>query len=170
MASLSKSYTKEKLTGKVYTPRFVVDKILDDICFVGKNILGKTILDPACGDGRFLMAVAERIIKNSELSDLKLNLEKIYGWDIDKQAINECINSLNTLVKDYSIAINWNIKVYNSLEKLKKNNIFQQSDTQKFDFIIGNPPYIRIQHLEDKQRKYIQQNPLKRKNDIFYNF
>lgn len=158
MASLSKIYTNEKLNGKVYTPRFVVDKILDDIHFTGNNILGKTILYPACGDGRFLVVIAERIIKFSTKDNLKQNLEKIYGWDIDKQAINECINNLNELIKDYNFKVNWNIKVCNSIEKLQKNNLFQQQEIQKFDFIVGNPPYIRIQHLEEMQRKYIQQN------------
>ncbi len=158
MASLSKIYTNEKLNGKVYTPRFVVDKILDDINFTDNNILGKTILDPACGDGRFLVVVAERIIKNSSKENLKQNLEKIYGWDIDEQAINECITNLNELIKDYNFNVEWNIKVCNSIEKLQKNNLFQQQEIQKFDYIVGNPPYIRIQHLEELQRKYIQQN------------
>lgn len=158
MASLSKIYKDEKLTRKVYTPRFIVDKILNNINFNDKNILGKTLLDPACGNGRFLVAVAERIIKYSEIQDLKQNLEKIYGWDIDKKAINECKNNLNELIKDYNINIDWNIEVCNSLEKLPKVDLFQNNDTIKFDYIVGNPPYIRIQHLDETQRKFIQQN------------
>ena len=158
MASLSKTYTEEKLYGKVYTPKFVVDKILDDINFIGDNILGKTILDPACGDGRFLVVVAERIILYSSKNDLQQNLKYIYGWDIDKQAITECINNLNKLTEDFNLTINWNIKVTDSIEKLQNNNLFQAQDTPKFDFIVGNPPYIRIQHLDEKQRKYIQQH------------
>ncbi len=116
MASLLKTYTDEKLIGKIYTPRFIVEKILDDIHFTSKNVVGKTILDPACGDGRFLAVVAERIIKYSAKEDLINNLEKIYGWDIDPQAVNSCINNLNEVIKDYNIEINWNIKVCNSLE------------------------------------------------------
>lgn len=158
MASLSKTYTEEKLIGKVYTPRFVVEKILDDIDFNNENILGKTILDPACGDGRFLVIVAERIIKYSTRQNLKENLEKIYGWDIDKQAVNKCITNLNELISDYELNVNWNITICNSIEKLQSNNLFQQQEIQKFDYIVGNPPYIRIQHLDEKQRKYIQQN------------
>lgn len=157
MASLSKTYSKEKLKGIVYTPKFIVKKILDDLNFKNKNILKKTILDPACGDGRFLIAVAKRIIKFSTTENIKENLEKIYGWDIDAQAINECINKLNDLIKDYNVTINWNVKFCNSIEKLQKYNLFQQ-EMQKFDYIVGNPPYIRIQHLEEEQRKYIQSN------------
>jgi len=149
MASLTKKYTNQKLLGKIYTPRFVVDKIVENIGFNKETILGKTILDPSCGDGRFLTVVAEQIIKVSSKQDLKQNLEKIYGWDIDKQAVQSCIESLNKLVESYAMEVNWNIEVCNSLYKITNT-------TQKFDFIVGNPPYIRIQHLEENERDFIQ--------------
>ena len=41
---------------------------------------------------------------------------------------------------------------------MKKCCYFGILYTQKFDFIVGNPPYIRIQHLDLEQREYIQQN------------
>ena len=91
MASLLKTYTDEKLIGKIYTPRFIVEKILDDIHFTSKNVVGKTILDPACGDGRFLAVVAERIIKYSAKEDLINNLEKIYGIALSANTPNPLI-------------------------------------------------------------------------------
>jgi predicted RNA methylase len=150
MASLNKTYNNQKLLGQVYTPRFVVEKILADIGFDNPNILGKTILDPSCGDGRFLTVVAEKIIELSPKETLQENLEKIYGWDIDEQAIAYCIENLNELVKPFAIQVNWNIHICNSLKKII------EFDTQKFDFIVGNPPYIRIQHLEETERTFLQ--------------
>lgn len=158
MGSLSKTYTNEKLNGKIYTPKFIVEKILKDIDYDNEKILGKSILDPACGDGSFLMAVAEKILKYSSKDKLKNNLEKIYGWDIDAQAVNKCINNLNSLVKDYIENVQWNIQVCNSIEKLPDLNLFERNHIMTFDYIIGNPPYIRIQHLDEHQRKYIQKN------------
>jgi methylase of polypeptide subunit release factors len=158
MASLAKTYDNQKLNGKVYTPEFIVNKILDDIQYNSSDILGKTILDPACGDGRFLTIAAQRILQYSKPENLNENLEKIYGWDIDEQAVEECRQNLNELIKDRNLSVNWNIEVCNSIEKLQKSNLFQTDKCQKFDFIVGNPPYIRIQHLDELQRKYIQQN------------
>ena len=158
MASLTKIYDIQKLNGKVYTPEFIVNKILEDIDYNSPEILGKTILDPACGDGRFLLCAAKRIIKFSPAKQLKENLEKIYGWDIDKQAIDKCKKKLNKLITTFDFQIEWNITKCNSIEKLQIQNLFHQSETAKFDFIVGNPPYIRIQHLDEGQRKYIQQN------------
>ncbi|MDR2840008.1 MAG: N-6 DNA methylase [Paludibacter sp.] len=159
MASLAKSYSQEKLFGQVYTPNFIVCKILDDIGFNSSAILGKKIIDPACGDGRFLVEVAKRIIEVSDEKDLKANLECIYGWDIDEFAIIECRENLNNLIKNKNIDIQWKISVTDSIKKYEKPDLFAvNTDFQKFDFIVGNPPYIRIQHLDIVQRQYIQNN------------
>jgi len=149
MASLQKTYGKEKLTGQIFTPDFIVKKILDDVNFKNKTCLGKTILDPACGDGRFLCEVAERIIKFSSENKLKENLEKIQGWDIDKVALEDARKNLNKFIEDFKFKINW---------KLIQKDTLKEKTAEQFDFIIGNPPYIRIQHLEKKQREYIQEN------------
>ncbi|TAF63039.1 MAG: N-6 DNA methylase [Cytophagales bacterium] len=150
MASLTKTYDNQKLLGQVYTPRFVVEKMLSDIGFDNKSIVGKTILDPSCGDGRFLTVVAEKMIALSPKEELKANLEKIYGWDIDAQAIDYCLENLNELIKPLAIQVDWNIQVTNALKKIT------ELDAPKFDFIVGNPPYIRIQHLEEAERTFIQ--------------
>lgn len=158
MASLAKSYTQEKLFGQIYTPNFIVCKILDDVGYNSPKILGKTIIDPACGDGRFLVEIVKRIIKFSSKNELKKNLEYVYGWDIDKIAIIECRKNLNELIKDRDVNIDWNISEENSIKKHEKPDLFASSTNQKFDFIVGNPPYIRIQHLDLEQRNYLQRN------------
>jgi len=156
MGSLARTYSKEKLKGMVYTPVFIVHKILDDIGYAGTSILGKRIIDPACGDGRFLVEVAKRIIELSPVNQLKHNLECIYGWDIDSNAIKECIDNLNALV---SIPVDWNVRQTNSIKHIQKRNLFlQKNEAEEFDYIVGNPPYIRIQHLDIEQREYIQKN------------
>lgn len=152
MASLVKTYSSEKQLGQIYTPHFIVSKILDQVGYLDKQLLGKTILDPACGDGRFLAQIVSRILQYSPPEALTQNLENVYGWDIDKEAIEQCIANLNQLIAATGVSINWNIMVCDSLEKLPDDRL----NTPKFDFIVGNPPYIRIQHLEKEQRTYIQ--------------
>ncbi|RLA08782.1 MAG: N-6 DNA methylase [Gammaproteobacteria bacterium] len=160
MASLLKEYSKEKLTGQIWTPFYIVDKILDDIKYDGSDVLGKTILDPACGDGRFLIKIAQRIIKYSKLCDLQHNLNNIYGWDIDKKAIKIARQKLDKIIQPYDICVNWNLKICNSLQQINGQiDLFSdKKQIQKFDFIVGNPPYIRIQHLNESTRQYIKKN------------
>lgn len=153
MTSLIKQYNQKKLLGQVYTPIFIVQKILDDIGYKGASIIGKKILDPACGDGRFLEEVVKRIIHYSTKDTLAQNLKNVHGWDIDPIAVSECIHKLNHLI--YPLQIEWNIKCYNALEYLvEQQDVFK--NTISYDFIVGNPPYIRIQHLDEYQRRWIQ--------------
>ena len=159
MVSLLKEYSKEKLTGQIFTPSYIIEKILNDVGYTShENIIGKKILDPACGDGRFLLKIAERIIQHSSIDDLKENLENLYGWDIDEKSVQQSIRNLNTLLTNYNTKVNWNIKVLNALHKgIMQPDLFSTPEhIQKFDYIVGNPPYIRIQHLEPNERKFIQ--------------
>lgn len=149
MASLSKTYSEEKRFGQIYTPTPIVEKILAACGYDSPTILGKKILDPACGDGRFLSVVVARIIAYSPKADLAKNLSFVYGWDIDEAAITSCKSNLDALIAPYQITVAWNIEVCDALHQMEENT---------FDFIVGNPPYIRIQHLEAAQRKYIQTN------------
>lgn len=148
MASLIKEYDNKKLNGVIYTPFYVVDKILDDIGYDNKDILKKSILDPACGDGRFLQKVIQRIIKFSSTEELEENLSYVEGWEIDSDSVEQCVDNLNELIKHLNISIDWNIKNVNSLRQ--RNNTF--------DYIVGNPPYVRIQHLTEEEREYIKTN------------
>lgn len=86
---------------------------------IREKLLGKlpsnksnpTVLDPGCGTGEFL-DTASKYFKNP----------KLFGWDIEK----ELIDIAERLVPQA------NLKVINTL-KVDTN--------EKFDFVIGNPPY-----------------------------
>ncbi|MBI5404217.1 MAG: N-6 DNA methylase [Ignavibacteriae bacterium] len=157
MASLNKEYSEEKLKGKIYTPFQIVDRILDEVGYFNESDFEKKILDPACGDGRFLIRIVNRIIDNSKSSNYVKYLSNIYGWDIDEEAVFDCKKKLDDIVKPLGLKINWNISVKNSLYSNIEEDLFsEQKEFDKYSFIVGNPPYIRIQHLEEKQRKYIQ--------------
>ncbi|MCF2446395.1 SAM-dependent methyltransferase [Dyadobacter sp. CY345] len=149
MASQTRTFDKKKLLGQIYTPIHIVEKILKDTGFYELDFSSQTILDPACGDGRFLISIAQYIIENSSIADLKRNLENIHGWDIDPDAITACRYNLDELVKPYSLDINWNLENVDALIQIDRR--------EKFDLIIGNPPYIRIQNLANDQRLFIQQ-------------
>ena len=150
MASLSRTYDQKKLLGQVYTPSFIVQKILDESGIDSPAFLGKTTLDPACGDGRFLVEVVRRIVKFSPAADLENYLKQIQGWDIDQEALDLCRNYLNEEIETLGVSMHWNL--------VKKDALQEIDSEQKFDFIVGNPPYIRIQHLPEAQRAFLQEN------------
>ena len=73
-----------KALGEFYTPKEVVEYILDAVGYDGRGVIGKKLLDPACGSGTFLVEALRRYLKASE----QLVEEK--GWPgILKELCNE---------------------------------------------------------------------------------
>lgn len=165
---------EKKLNGIVYTPNWIVQLILDKLDY-NENIYDKKIIDPACGEGAFLTEVVERFIidakqKNINNSEIKKALqENIFGFDIDETAIEKCIASINKIAIKYGIDdVRWQMLKTDSLDK---NFVSKYFDT--FDFVVGNPPYIRIQHLGKERRSKIQNDwglCEKGSTDIFITF
>jgi hypothetical protein len=159
MGSLNKQYSRQKLLGEIYTPSHIVGKILDDAGFSSAQVIGKRILDPACGDGQFLIEIVRRIIRYAPPDKLQSALQCVHGWDIDAGAGAKCIANLDSIVAPLGLEIKWNIKICDALQNHRRPDLFFQNENgMMFDYIFGNPPYIRIQHLEESQRHYIQEN------------
>ncbi len=151
--------TKQKTDGVIYTPEWVVRLILDDIGYKN-NIYSKSIIDPSCGEGAFLIEIVKRFIKDCKQNKLsnyeiiKLLSNNIYGWDIDVNSINKCKFNLLNICRQYDINnVDWNIFVLDSLDRANVRKHFNH-----FDFVVGNPPYIRIQHLGPERRKLLQKS------------
>ncbi len=162
MLSYIKTYDEEKTKGKVYTPHFIVQKILDDIGYTDSSVLCKYILEPSCGDGQFLSEIVKRICMKSNETNVLEHLQYVYAFDIDRYAIEKAKNKLNQIVFSFfpSLSnqnIHWNIFHENTLYLINQS-IFNDYSLPLFDFIVGNPPYIRIQHLELPVRKFIQKH------------
>ena len=83
---LTKSEERVRKYGEVYTPMWVVKKMCD---MLGEEnpeawtVLEKTVLEPACGNGNFLVEIFERKLKLCRnVQDGLLALRCIYGIDI----------------------------------------------------------------------------------------
>lgn len=147
-----------KKNGRVYTPAYIVDNILDLTGYTD-NIRKKHVIDNSCGDGAFLKEIVHRYcecFKNTKKDELKNELELyIHGIEIEKEEQQKCINNLNKLIKKYGLdEVNWDIKCADTI-KVKDYD-------GKMDFVLGNPPYVRVHNLGDsfdeiKRFSYAQQ-------------
>lgn len=145
----------KKLHGVFYTP--------DDVAgFIVKNTLGRLIsenpkflenvrlLDPACGEGVFLLQALKYLHKiNNNLNSNLVN--NLFAIDIDKDAIRLCRKNLAWLSGELSgenlqLAGRFNIVSGDTLDPddvIKKNlEIRKVIEKGGFDVIVGNPPYI----------------------------
>lgn len=149
-----------KENGVIYTPEWIVDHILD-LCNYKLNIYDKKVLEPGCGEGAFLTKIVERIIidaRDNNINDQDLLMvlsQNVFGLDIDAQAIEKCKIKLNNICDKYNLSkCSWdNIKVATILSSKTIEDY-----TSNFDFIFGNPPYVRIQNLDKISREFIINN------------
>ena len=86
-----KRQTRRKITAEDFTPLTLVNEILDRLTIDSNNEVwaeDKTFVDPACGNGNFLIEVLKR--KLNLKHDPLTALSTIYGADIMLDNINEC--------------------------------------------------------------------------------
>ncbi len=106
----------EKQLGQFWTPPAIVDFMFE---LVGFDPLWK-VIDPACGEGIFLLKAAER------------GCGAIAGVDIDPKAIERAKTLLGRHLSK--------VRLYcqDGLEPINDENAFWRGD---YDLVIGNPPF-----------------------------
>lgn len=140
---------------QIFTPDWVANMMLNKIGYIPSNdIHHKHIIDNSCGDGAFLCEIVDRFIKKGIVddissTDLKHLMEThIHGIEIDNNLCAKTIGNLNKVASKYSITnVKWDI--------VNKDAIDCKEYWYKMDYVVGNPPYCRIQDVpEDKREKY----------------
>ncbi len=139
--------------GEYYTPVWLANFLIDKIGFNGE--LNNKILDPSCGSGIFLSLEIKKILKKYYKSTInKTNLlssilETIIGFEINPLAII-------TAKTNYLFAIHTLIPFIKELIEIPiySYDVISASPlTFKFDLIIGNPPWINWEDLDNVYRE-----------------
>ena len=131
----SRERTLKRKSGQYYTPESFSERLIGELLKIKKGKKDDCLLDPSCGDGSFLLAAAKY-----------LDLDYIYGYDIDIYAL---LISATRLISAYP-GKGW--------PKLKKYNYLLEENREKFDYIVGNPPYrVNLDDLTKTklEKKYI---------------
>jgi adenine-specific DNA-methyltransferase len=158
--------SKKKTKGEVFTKQFIIDFMLNETYDPTKM---DYILEPGCGDSRFIIEILKRLILlyKDDIETLNDKISKIYGIEIDQINYNESVNNIEKLLSEYDfIEARPNIIHGDALI----NNIVEEI---KFNYIVGNPPYVRIHNLPKEYLTILQKNYTFLKNgmvDIYYGF
>lgn len=137
-----------KHSGQVFTPDYLVNLILDEAGYKGVNILQKHCIDNSCGDGAFLCEIVSRYIKaykevNADIEKLPLEiLTYIHGIELDPVAYENCLENLKAICKSLEVECN-------HFDVANADTLSLSEFDGKMDFVIGNPPYVRVHNLED---------------------
>ncbi|OPX83879.1 MAG: N5-glutamine S-adenosyl-L-methionine-dependent methyltransferase [Pelotomaculum sp. PtaB.Bin013] len=154
---------KKKNSGIYYTPldvaSYMVERCLNKLCKNsedGKKLLNYRYADFSCGSGIFLLQILRSIVSKTGISSVNEYLSfvstSLFGVDISNQAI-DCAHYtlLSYIMKN---AHNERVNIASILQVLSKNIVCADATKlasyisahpdfpQRFDCIIGNPPYV----------------------------
>lgn len=130
-----KDQTSQKLRGGYYTPQNLADYVTKWV--LSKN--PKSILEPSCGDGVFIQALAN----NACDSNIELSCFELFDTEASK-ALERCkLNNLSNASVTEGDFLVW------ANDQLKKKQLI-------FDGILGNPPFVRYQFLEKNFQEQAQ--------------
>lgn len=125
-------------SGEYYTPPFLVKHMVEN-----SYSFGDFIIDPCCGSGNFLIEVIKFILcQKKSIVEKKMAINKVYGFDINPLSIYISKINLLYLIKNVFPEIKLNLFVFDSLFQT------QQDFNEKFNLVIGNPPWYTYRDIE----------------------
>lgn len=144
----------KKNLGQVFTPERFVDLTLDKLGYSGVEMLNKKILEPSFGDGAFLIKIIERLITfclelNYSNAEIETQLTYIYGIEIDEDLFKITQSKIKGLLLSYGLDCYEKINLY-CMDAISFN------DREEFDFVVGNPPYVRVHNIETSIKNKIR--------------
>ena len=93
------------------------------------------ICDPAVGEGVFLVEAVELLVRRTGLDRRAICERCIVGVDVDARAIEVARRALPGA-------------------DLRVGDALTMAWSEMFDLVIGNPPYVRQEHLDDKAKHH----------------
>ncbi len=154
-----------KKYGTIYTPEFVVEKVVDlAFKYYKGNILESTICEPACGTGNFLVHLYKRLMSNSKSQQLSEHIltKVLWGYEILADNIEICKENLyslhgnkidlnifhgNTICVPEDTTQQW----YSERSNDEGGLLSEDLRVKKFDVIVGNPPYTHLRNLNNRR-------------------
>lgn len=146
-----------KSLGQVFTPQSVVEAMLDSVGYKGDTVLNSRLMEPSFGQGVFLLEAVRRIANEAKESGLSneetkaIMEDSIHGIELDPLLYELAVNALNQLAAEYGITgVKWN---------LHQGDAFDHAGEYAgaMDFVVGNPPYVRIHNIPKEQRETVKQ-------------
>ncbi|WP_437999034.1 Eco57I restriction-modification methylase domain-containing protein [Sorangium sp. So ce185] len=144
--------------GVVLTKPHVVNLILDLAGYTAdRDLASLSLLEPACGHGAFLVPAAERLIQSARRHDRDLLqiASAIRSYDVARDHVDRSRLAVAGALARLGLP-------HGDAERLAEAWIAQgdfllTSQGRRFDAVVGNPPYVRIEQLSPElQEEYRQ--------------
>lgn len=149
----------EKRLGNIYTPDWVANLMLSGI--YSEKPLNAKVADLGCGDGAFMAAIVRYVVAEAKAQGkpvrwIKNVLQtKIFGFDVSLEAIAAAKERLDFVAAENGLpAVAWQLHCQDVTSVA-----FRDSWADTFDACIGNPPYVRVQNLDQSVRDNLKLLP-----------
>ncbi|RFS87212.1 SAM-dependent methyltransferase [Actinomadura spongiicola] len=137
--------------GEIFTRRWVVELILDVVGYTAdRDLAGLRLVEPACGQGAFLGPIVERLSRSCRAHGRSLAdaAESIGALDL----LGGNVELARALVRDRLLADGWEDAEVDTVVQdwVRQGDYLLTADgTAGADFVVGNPPYIRLEDVPD---------------------
>ena len=132
MSSIDRDKQRIQSTAEIFTPTDLVIEMLNNI-EIDRLGAGKTILDPACGDGQFLTAIKWDKVYIHQMTEEEA-LQDIYGVDIMRDNVDLCKKRLGggTILMGDSLNPTKRLKDQTDDEHYQLKGLFSSVDIEQF--------------------------------------
>lgn len=129
--------------GAIYTKREVVEFMLDLAGYKPNLPLHRMrLLEPSFGGGEFLIAVIRRLIPAFQAAGGQSDLvDCIRAVELHKGTFNETKGRIDALLAEYGLCVSERSRLTSAW--LTAGDFLLQPMQGRFDFVVGNPPYLR---------------------------
>jgi hypothetical protein len=145
---LPRPVTPLEAKGVVYTKRWVVELLLDLAGYRSEsNLVDAVAVEPAAGDGAFLVPMVERLVQSCKRLNRPLDecQTSLIAYELDDDSADRARALAMGALIDRGVdrplaermAASW----------VRSGDYLLQSAGIEADFVIGNPPYIRLEDI-----------------------
>jgi len=116
--------------GQYFTPRPLINAIVK----CARPEPNKTIVDPCCGSGGFLLSSKEFIETNYQLDTNQkkfLKFKAFHGWEVVQNTYRLCLMNLFL----------HNIGDFDSTQPITRNDALLSDPGTRYDYVLTNPPF-----------------------------
>lgn len=148
--------------GVVYTKPWVVELMLDLAGYTVDQPLYKQLLvEPSAGEGSFLREVVRRLIQSAGAAGVPLQKcrECIVAFELDPHSAATARGTVRSLLEVEGVCPEDADVLAESWIRTGDYLLESQAWAGRADFVIGNPPYIRLENLSDGGSHYRKAYP-----------
>lgn len=160
--------------GEVFTRPWVVELILDLSGYTAdRDLATQQVVEPACGAGAFLGPIVDRLMASCERHgrDITEAAGAIHAFDLVQTNVDESRRLIERRLLAHGVE-RQSADLLGRTWVTQGDFLLTDHGGQQADYVLGNPPYIRLENLPaDRNAAYRQACPTMRgRSDIFVGF